>query len=356
MYQQLIDLINALTERLNTIAEKSKNITDLDTASLPLTTTDEIAFWDVALGKTVKTTLNELIQGGSSFSDALFQIYSASVPTKLVVFNADNVPAASQIEINFQSIGGTLAYLTDIPAATHFKPPLNDLTELAAILKENIDDKERRYIESEYSDYFYDAEAVTGDVAPTNQVGGVGWWVKAYSAAGNVGDMTKLEFEESAGQVKDSFRLNGELASFYVTASDFTNLETIVTGHTASINQNSTDIAGKEDGLGNPLVDGYVLSSTVAGVRSWVAQAGVSGGITYIDNFVATAGQTQHTVPNAGIADDGRWTVQVGSQLWNATNGVTGMAGGLLTINFGTGVITFNQALQAGTQVIIKHN
>lgn len=34
----------------------------------------------------------------------------------------------------------------------------------------------------------------------------------------------------------------------------------------------------KEDDLGNPLVDGYVLASTVAGVRSWVEQSGGGGG------------------------------------------------------------------------------
>ena len=37
----------------------------------------------------------------------------------------------------------------------------------------------------------------------------------------------------------------------------------------------------KEDDLGNPLVDGYVLSSTIAGVRSWVEQSGGGGGGTW---------------------------------------------------------------------------
>jgi len=37
----------------------------------------------------------------------------------------------------------------------------------------------------------------------------------------------------------------------------------------------------KEDDLGNPLVDGYVLASTVAGVRSWVEQSGGGGGGTW---------------------------------------------------------------------------
>jgi len=37
----------------------------------------------------------------------------------------------------------------------------------------------------------------------------------------------------------------------------------------------------KEDDLGNPLVDGYVLASTIAGVRSWVEQSGGGGGGTW---------------------------------------------------------------------------
>lgn len=40
----------------------------------------------------------------------------------------------------------------------------------------------------------------------------------------------------------------------------------------------TSDLAGKEAGLGNPGTNGYVLSSTTAGVRSWVAPSGGSGG------------------------------------------------------------------------------
>jgi hypothetical protein len=40
-----------------------------------------------------------------------------------------------------------------------------------------------------------------------------------------------------------------------------------------------TEIDTKEDDLGDPLVNGYVLSSTTLGVRSWVAQSGSGGGL-----------------------------------------------------------------------------
>lgn len=42
-------------------------------------------------------------------------------------------------------------------------------------------------------------------------------------------------------------------------------------------------LAGYESALGNPTVDGYVLSSTAAGVRSWIAQTGGSSTITDLD-------------------------------------------------------------------------
>lgn len=78
--------------------------------------------------------------------------------------------------------------------------------------------------------------------------------------------------------------------------------------------------------------------------------------IVKVESFVATAGQTLKIVTNAVIVDNGLWTVQVGTELWNSTTGITGFIDGLITINFATGAITFNSALQAGQHVIIKYN
>lgn len=348
-------MINALTVRLNDIVGNSKSIHDLTSADLPLTPTDEIGFWNIATGKMVKTTISELIQGGSSFADGLFEIFNTGSPTKKLKFNVANVPTTQNVTVTIRNTSGTMAYIADIPGVTHYKDPLQSTANLAAIITENIDDKERRYVEDEVSDYFYDTAAVSGDIAPVDQVGGVGWWKKAYTGVGNVGDMTKVEFMEVSGQVKDSLRLNGELAAFYATAQDLVDAEQDIATNASVINDNALAITLKEDALGNPDAAGYVLSSDLAGNRSWIPVA--SGGlITFIDTFVATAGQTSKTVPQASIADNGLWTVQVGTEFWNSTTGVTAFVGALLTINFATGVITFNSPLQAGVQVIIKHN
>lgn len=49
---------------------------------------------------------------------------------------------------------------------------------------------------------------------------------------------------------------------------------TIVTKSDGRDFVDSTQLATKENSLGNPAIDGYILSSTAAGVRSWVAPAG----------------------------------------------------------------------------------
>lgn len=50
-----------------------------------------------------------------------------------------------------------------------------------------------------------------------------------------------------------------------------------------------SQLSGKEDSLGNPDTDGYVLSSTTLGVRSWVELA--SGGATQLDALTDVTGE-----------------------------------------------------------------
>ncbi len=81
-----------------------------------------------------------------------------------------------------------------------------------------------------------------------------------------------------------------------------------------------------------------------------------SPGIKFVESFSATAGQTIYNVSQGVIANDGLWSCQVGSELWNSTTGLTGFTGGALTIDFINGTITFNFALSIDTQVIFKYN
>lgn len=81
-------------------------------------------------------------------------------------------------------------------------------------------------------------------------------------------------------------------------------------------------------------------------------------GTKFIHFFTAVEGQTGFTVNSGVIIDDGQWFCQVGSELWNSTNGLAPFADGNISINFATGVITFQNGitLRQGTHVIFKHN
>ena len=56
-----------------------------------------------------------------------------------------------------------------------------------------------------------------------------------------------------------------------------------ITANTTSITANTTAISGKENSLSNPATNGYILSSTTTGTRSWIAPA-TGGAITLTTN------------------------------------------------------------------------
>jgi hypothetical protein len=78
--------------------------------------------------------------------------------------------------------------------------------------------------------------------------------------------------------------------------------------------------AGAEPGLGNPAEDGFVLSSTIAGVRSWIEAGGTGGGLTVSDTAPLDPepgdmwmDSSQSTLPTYVWYDDGdstQWVLQ----------------------------------------------
>jgi len=84
--------------------------------------------------------------------------------------------------------------------------------------------------------------------------------------------------------------------------------------------EDSTDISGKEDDLGNPATDGYILTSTTAGVRTWVANSGGGGGIPSDTGLVANStaitnivGINQADYDALGTYDSGTYYIITGS-------------------------------------------
>lgn len=78
-------------------------------------------------------------------------------------------------------------------AADHYGSPVANLAALAFLTQAKISTKQRRYVHSEGVDFFYDAALATGDVAPADQVGGLGFWMRGAALAEIIDNLTSVE-------------------------------------------------------------------------------------------------------------------------------------------------------------------
>lgn len=79
--------------------------------------------------------------------------------------------------------------------------------------------------------------------------------------------------------------------------------------------------------------------------------------VTYVDVFEASHDDTTVVASQAKIKDNGKWKVYLNGISLNATNGVAKFKDtGAISIDFPTGVITFNNALSGGDQIKIEYN
>lgn len=111
------------------------------------------------------------------------------------------------------------AKLAGIDAA-HYGAPLQSTAELTALPEASLTDKERRYVEDELSDYFYDATATSGAFAPNDQTGGTGFWRQV--AVGG----------ETAASIKTKYESNPDTNAF--TDAEQTKLAGVESGATAN--------------------------------------------------------------------------------------------------------------------------
>jgi len=81
--------------------------------------------------------------------------------------------------------------------ATHYLPPLQTTVQLSALPQAGVSDKARVYVEADLSDYFYDTTATSGDIAPDDQVGGIGFWRKV-AVGGETAASIKTKYESNA--------------------------------------------------------------------------------------------------------------------------------------------------------------
>jgi hypothetical protein len=137
--------------------------------------------------------------------------------------------------------------------ATHYLPPLQTTVQLSALPQAGISDKARVYVEVDLSDYFYDTSASSGDIAPDDQTGGIGFWRKV-AVGGETAASIKTKYESNADTNAFTDTLKAKLDS--ITAIFTTALKTgydgVVTGYTALMATGSRLITtGEITKLGN---------------------------------------------------------------------------------------------------------
>lgn len=88
----------------------------------------------------------------------------------------------------------------------HYRTPVGDITALAALAETDLYDRERRFVAAEGKDYFYDVDAASGDIAPSTQTSGTGFWKTVTATASDSYGQWILKTEGTfrKNMVKDS--------------------------------------------------------------------------------------------------------------------------------------------------------
>lgn len=105
----------------------------------------------------------------------------------------------------------------------HYGDPLQTTVLLSAILEADCNDKERRFVEDELSDYFYDTTYAGGqptDVPPDDQTGGTGFWRKV-AIDGETAASIKTKYESNANTNEYSDAEKTKLGNVLGTGSGY---------------------------------------------------------------------------------------------------------------------------------------
>lgn len=120
---------------------------------------------------------------------------------------------------------------------------------------------------------------------------------------------------------------------------------------------NNPTLAEGEFGVETESIGTLALRMKIGnGFSNWNNLAYVSINPLIVESFSATDSQTEYTVGKNKITNDGSYQIIVDGVQWNSRTGAVAFPNGNVTINFGTGVITFNIPLEENAQVVIRYN
>jgi len=196
--------------------------------------------------------------------------------------------------------------------ASQYGAPVQDLPELRAIPEATLSDKQMRYVEDETTPYFYDVQATSGDEAPDDQVGGIGFWIITASGPPPphthvVADITDFNTGWDARLALKTTTDLAEGANLY-----FTNER--VDDRVAALIQNGTGITWTYDDGSNTLTGNVnVATTTIQGIVE-LATDGESAANVVVqgnDSRLHTHTATTNRIPKGDGAGtnfiDGAW-------------------------------------------------
>ena len=259
--------------------------------------------------------------------------------------------------------------------ATHYLPPLQTTVQLSALVQASIADKARVYVENDLADYFYDATASSGDIAPDDQAGGVGFWRKvAVGGETPTSVMTKYESNADRNALTDTLKSNYDTAYTHSQSthaptdaqknSDITKaeIEAKLTGEITT-HTHPNDVTISQDVEADKASTTSVSSVkalydwAVSKFKLWAYSINTQAGTTYtfaIDDYKKHTLFTSATAVTVTIPTNAVTAIPIGSEIAYQQRGA-----GVVTVG-GAGVtINTNGSLASSlneTKVLIKTN
>jgi len=214
------------------VAPTQKAITSIVTDSgIANATVKDDTFQFKGANGLVVSAIGKIITFTSNFTTALKANYDTAYTWVLAHGNVDNtsdvnkpISTATQtaLDLKVDKVTGKGLSTEDYTTAeknklasidaTHYLAPLQTTVQLSALPQASLSDKARVYVEDDTSDYFYDATASSGDIAPDDQTGGIGFWRKV-AVGGETAASILTKYESNADRNAFTNALKAKLDS-----------------------------------------------------------------------------------------------------------------------------------------------
>ena len=200
-------------------------------------------------------------------NEAAIAANTSDISTKEPAISSASITDYYRGDKTFQTLNKNAVGLNNVDNTSDINKPLSNATTVALALKEgNLGNPSQSgYILSSTS-------SGTRSWVPAPSGGGGG---AVDSWNGRTGIVAPQNNDYNADQISTSGTVNqfinsSDLAQISTNQSNISTNASNISTNTSAIGTNASNINTKEDDLGNPAVNGYILSSTTAGARSWI--------------------------------------------------------------------------------------